>query len=114
MRSQHEDKDPAMSPVLQVCKCGKLVERKPCPECQRDRNNQPNRRAHRSTTHRNISRIVLARDTTCVYRHTNPATTIDYVTPLSKSGTMTLDNAVGACRSCNSSKGAKCATNSQP
>lgn len=85
-----------------------------CPDCQHDQrlqnaraNRRPAKRAHWTAHHRRLRATVLQRsDYTCHYcgRH---ADTIDYVQPLSRGGEQTTDNAVAACRSCNSAKGAR-------
>lgn len=99
-----------MSPHALICYCGELVPTKPCPRCKTERqakhNATPVRRAHRSTTHRTVTRIVYARDPhECRYCGSADDLTIDYVTPLSQGGKMHSANAVIACRSCNSKRG---------
>ena len=59
--------------------------------------------------YRKLRRLVLARDPQCVYCGAK-ATTADHVQPLSQGGESKLDNLVGACASCNYSKGARPST----
>lgn len=49
---------------------------------------------------------VLVRDPMCLYCDGCPSTSVDHVDPLARLGPHTVDNLVGACTSCNSSKGA--------
>lgn len=44
----------------------------------------------------------------CYYCGIKSKLTLDHITPLAKGGAHTLDNFVFVCKSCNSSKGAKC------
>jgi|SRR6185312_4887418 len=85
-----------------------------CPTCaphhERRRNQAPTKQAHRTKTHSHVRRIVWQRDPhKCAYCEallTADNWTLDYVVPLINGGRMHSDNAVIACRPCNSSKGA--------
>lgn len=100
-------------PVLVICRrCKRITPTSPCPDCKpqidRERNNTPTRRAHHSKTHATVKRIVYNRDPhQCVYCGTTNDLTIDYRVALANGGPMHSDNAVIACRPCNSSKGAR-------
>ncbi len=75
----------------------------------RTRNQQPNKQAHRTQTHRRLRQWVLARDGhACIDCSTSEDLTLDYLDPLPPigTGTQTDDNAVTRCRSCNSRRGA--------
>lgn len=56
-------------------------------------------------TKEQIDNLIVGK--TCVYCNKRNAETVDHVIPLCRGGTYTLDNLVGACRLCNSSKGSK-------
>lgn len=110
-----------MTPLLTICHgCGTIsdCDRGYCPQCkpaqQRQRNQQPTRRMHRTKTHSHVRRIVWTRDPhECRYCHLPLEAddwTLDYVVPLIRGGRQHSDNAVIACRPCNSSKGARDAT----
>ena len=97
-------------PILHICACGTLVERKPCADCKRQQNrrhnNAPTRKAHGSKQHARVKRIVRARDPHhCIDCGTTHDLTIDYEVPLIAGGKMHQDNAVLRCRPCNSSRG---------
>lgn len=98
-----------MSPMLVVCGCGALVASRPCPSCKRSRtarrNAVPHRRAHRSRLHKRIAKAVLRSSGGRCHWCGGPASTCDYVVPLAAGGEMSLENAVAACGSCNSSRG---------
>jgi 5-methylcytosine-specific restriction enzyme A len=70
------------------------------------RNNaQPARRVHFSAAHRRLAKLVKARDGSCRHCGATEQLTVDYIIPLSRGGTMTLDNAQTLCRACNARKG---------
>ena len=54
-----------------------------------------------------LQKAVLKRDPLCTYCKVAQSTTADHVIPKAKGGQDTLDNLVGACRPCNSRKGAR-------
>ena len=79
-----------------------------CPACTRERNASPVQVAHRSSAHDRIRGAVFRRDGfACVYCGATEDLTLDYVVALSRGGEMSVENGVCACRSCNSSKGAR-------
>jgi len=93
--------------LLKVCSCGRATERTPCPDCERRRNAQPNRKAHRTARHRKLRAQVLNRDRgVCGICHQPGADTLDYIVPLAHGGRMSDQNARAAHRSCNSRLGA--------
>jgi len=99
-----------MSPVLTICKCGKVVPIKPCDTCKREtdraRNTQPHRKYHHTKQHRLIRNAAFARDgQQCVTCGSHDDLTLDYVIPEIQGGTRSLDNARTLCRSCNSKAG---------
>lgn len=76
------------------------------------RASEQRRRASRRTSTRNAPsaeelRALVAPGVLCFYCETAPATTVDHFIPLARGGSHELSNLVGACRSCNSSKGSK-------
>ncbi len=102
--------------VATICHaCGTITnqgQRGYCPTCkpahERQRNQQPTRRAHRTTLHRTITRIVQNRDPNqCAICQATDDLTIDYIIPLIHGGRQHSSNARILCRSCNSSKGAR-------
>lgn len=109
-----------MSPLAVICTgCGQLTEpqhttRGLCPNCHavkeqaRDirRRAQPQRRAHQLAVHKRLRARVFRRDNhSCVYCGATTDLTLDYLLPLQDGGEQTEDNAVTACRSCNSKHG---------
>lgn len=50
---------------------------------------------------------LTARGVRCAYCRRCQANTIDHIVPISRGGLHTIDNLIGACRGCNSAKGAK-------
>lgn len=81
---------------------------KRCPACTREQNASPVQVAHRSRQHERIRRAVFAHDGyACVYCGAEDDLTVDYVVPLAFGGEMSIENAVCACRSCNSSRGSR-------
>lgn len=81
-----------------------------CPRCRRERNAQPHRVAHRTAKHAAIREAAFRRDGfACVYCGATEVLTLDYVKPLTRGGEMSLENAVTACATCNSSRGGRAA-----
>ena len=93
--------------------CGRITDqpnRGRCPECARTyskkRNAAPTRAAHHTTRHQRIrARLFATQPNRCVYCGRTDDLTVHYVIPLVAGGPMTIENAVIACRSCNSSRG---------
>jgi 5-methylcytosine-specific restriction endonuclease McrA len=76
------------------------------------RASEQKRRASRSTCTANAPTpeqmaTLTAPGVVCFYCEVAPATSIDHVIPLARGGAHELGNMVGACQSCNSSKGSK-------
>jgi len=89
-----------------VCSCGRITTGARCRDCERARNQQPHRRAHRSQQHARLRAHVFARDNhQCVDCGSTEDLTLDYLIALQDGGTMTADNAATRCRSHNSSAG---------
>lgn len=89
-----------------VCGCGAITTAARCPDCERRRNSQPTRAAHRTASHRRIRAYVLNRDRHTCHWCGGPATECDYLIALAHGGPMTATNAVAACKTCNSRRGA--------
>jgi 5-methylcytosine-specific restriction endonuclease McrA len=76
-----------------------------CEDCERIRNQQPHRKAHRSKQHGALRRYVFRRDHfTCQACGSKEDLTLDYIVPLQDGGTMTPDNARCLCRPCNAGR----------
>ena len=77
------------------------------------RRNSSKRRAQKIVTtvedisKQSVSNLFESVNGRCVYCGAKADLTLDHVVPLSRGGTHTLENLVGACFSCNSSKGNK-------
>ena len=94
--------------LSRVCSCGRITTGKRCRDCQRQRNQQPERVAHRTPHHRRLRAFVLARDRyVCGLCGKPGADTLDYIKPLALGGQQTEANARAAHRSCNSRAGAR-------
>lgn len=95
-------------PVMRVCDCGQTHPRDaPCPERERRRNSDPNRKAHRTQAYKRLRDYVLWRDARiCGICHRPGADTLDFVVPLAHGGVQVASNARAAHRSCNSREGA--------
>ena len=89
-----------------------------CPPEERSERQKAAKRAHRSArqhaprndlTHAQWLEIQSAQNHRCAYcgRMARGHLTQDHITPLSKGGSHTLSNVIGACQSCNSAKGAR-------
>jgi 5-methylcytosine-specific restriction endonuclease McrA len=76
-----------------------------CPECTAEKRARLD--VHRSAAGQKFRRFILERDSHVCHWCGGPANTLDYVVALAEGGTA-LDpaNAVAACRSCNSRRGA--------
>lgn len=100
-----------MSPIVSECRRHHVLLPlgQQCTECVRERNAKPHRRAHRTAKHDRIKAAVIARDGACVYCGSEDDLTCDYVVPLAHGGEMSIENAVCACATCNSSRGGRAA-----
>lgn len=79
---------------------------------EQKRCSEQKRRASRRTSTRHAPTAaelaeLTAPGVTCFYCESAPATSVDHFIPLARGGAHELSNLVGACQSCNSSKGAK-------
>jgi 5-methylcytosine-specific restriction endonuclease McrA len=110
MRDRSSNPSPALKTHMSayLCSCGaRLSKPGRCRDCERKRNAQPHRVAHRSGWHRRLRAYVFLRDNyRCVDCGATTDLTLDYITPLSRGGQQLERNAVTRCRSCNSGKGA--------
>lgn len=90
-------------PAYKTCaRCGKpTTNSRYCDQCPAPRS--PSNRAQ-DAEYRANRKTVLANSPTCSYC-SRPATSVDHIKPVSKGGTHALENLVGCCSSCNSSKG---------
>jgi HNH endonuclease len=94
-----------VTPVLLLCGCGRMSPRRPCAECAAARNAR--RRAHTDRRHRPFRLAILERDCHVCHWCGEQADTVDYLQALALGGTAHDEgNAVAACRSCNSRRGA--------
>jgi 5-methylcytosine-specific restriction endonuclease McrA len=70
------------------------------------RNARPEHQVHLTPDYRRVRQLVLLREPLCHWCGISPSTECDFVTPLANGGHMSPENAVGSCKSCNSSRGA--------
>ena len=96
-----------LMPLARLCGCGRLVSAgvSACPQCKAER--YARKRAHTDRRHRPFRLAILERDGWRCHWCGREADTVDYVVALVQGGRAhDSTNAVAACRSCNSRRGA--------
>lgn len=92
-------------PVVRLCSKHRTLSPGRCPQCIAERKQYT--RAHVSQQGKTFRLSILERDGYVCHWCGNYGSTLDYLTPLALGGTAhDASNAVAACRSCNSRRGA--------